>query len=513
MERIHVNHLREVIYRLRAGESQRRVAKDLCISRTTVSKYYGWAEAQGYLDASRPLPDDATLAAALGEPPQPPCIESSVEPYHEIVQSWVDQGVEMMAIWQHLQDDYHYPGSYSAVRRFVSKLRSTAPEVYVRVHTAPGEEMQVDFGGVGKLYDPIRDQLRQAYVFVATLCYCRHQYSEFVFDQKVATWIGLHRRAFESFGGVPKRVVPDNLKAAVVKALVHDPVLGEAYRRMAQHYGFVISPTRPRTPRHKGKVENGVHYVQRNFMAGREFLDIHVANQHLRTWVMERAGTREHGTTHQAPLYLFNAYERAALLPLPEQPFTLREVKPVTVHPDCHVQIDKSYYSVPYIHAGYSLDAYISERIVEIYKGTELIATHERSLQPGEWHTRLEHYPEHKAAYLERTPAYCRQVAARLGAATQQVVETLLGDRPLYRLRSVQAILRLEETVGSERLEAACVRALRFGDPSYRRVKSILNAAMDRDPLPEEALILSAQKHLFARSGAEFFADGGEEVQ
>jgi hypothetical protein len=304
--------------------------------------------------------------------------------------------------------------------------------------------------------------------------------------------------------------VPDNLKAAVIKALVHDPILGEAYRRMAQHYGFMISPTRPRTPRHKGKVENGVHYVRRNFMAGREFLDIHTANQHLRTWVMERAGTREHGTTHQAPLYLFNEHEKAALLPLPEEPFTLREVRVVTVHPDCHVRIDKSYYSVPYVHVGQKLDAYISERIVEIYQGIKLVATHERSLQPGEWHTRLEHYPKHKAAYLERTPTYCRQVAARLGEATSQVVEALLGDRPLYRLRSVQAILRLEETVGAERLEAACARALHFGDPSYRRIKAVLNAALDREPLPEKAADAPEQKHIFARSGDEFFANSEE---
>ena len=514
MERIHMNHLRELIYRLRAGESQRRVAKDLCMSRTTVSKYQAWAEAQGYLDTSRPLPDDATLAAALGDPPKPPRAESSVEPYRDVVQAWVDQGVEMVAIWQHLQDDYQYPGSYSAVRRFVGRLRACEPEAFVRVHTAPGEEAQVDFGGVGQLYDPSSGQLRRAYAFVATLCYSRHQYAELVFDQKVPTWIGLHRRAFESWGGVTQRVVPDNLKAAVIKALIHDPILGEAYRRMAQHYGFLISPTRPYTARHKGKVENGVHYIQRNFMAGRQFLDIHVANQHLRTWVAERAGTREHGTTHQSPLYLFNEYERAALLPLPVEPFTLREVKQVTVHADCHVSIEKSYYSVPYIYNGHTLDAYISERMVEIYQGLDLVAAHERSLQPGEWHTRLEHYPEHKAAYLERTPAYCRQVAARLGSATQQVVETLLGDRPLYRLRSVQAILRLEETVGAERLEAACARALYFGDPSYRRIKAILNAALDREPLPEPAPPMFVQKHTFARSGAEFFTDDedGEEA-
>jgi transposase len=510
MERIHMNHLRELIYRLRAGESQRRIAKDLCLSRTTVSKYQKWAETQGHLDPNRPLPDDATLAAALGKAPEPPRVESSVEPYREIVQGWVDQGVEMTAIWQHLQDDYRYSGSYSAVRRFVSKLCPRTPEAFVRVHTAPGEEAQVDFASVGQLYDPLSGRLRRAYVFVATLCYCRHQYAEFVFDQKVATWIGLHQRAFESWGGVPRRIVLDNLKAAVVKVLVHDPVLGEAYRRMAQHYRFVIHPTRPRTPRHKGKVENGVHYVQRNFMAGREFLDIHTANQHLRTWVQERAGTRDHGTTHQSPLYLFHEYERAALLPLPEQPFTLREIKPVTVHPDCHVSIDKSYYSVPSIYVGHTLDAYISERFVEIYQGTELVATHNRSLQPGEWHTRLEHYPQHKAAYLERTPAYCRQVAARIGPATSEVIETLLNDRPLYRLRSVQAILRLEETVGAERLESACARALYFGDPSYRRIKTILNSALDREPLPEAIPVLFAPKHTFARSGAEFFAEGEE---
>jgi transposase len=513
MERVHMNHLRELIYRLRAGESQRRIAKDLCVSRTTVSKYRAWAKAQGYLEANCPLPEDATLAAALGEPPLPPRAASSVESYREIVQAWLDQGVEMMAIWQHLQDDHHYPGSYSSVRRFANKLRPATPQAFVRLHTAPGEEMQVDFGGVGQLYDPVSGRLRRAHVFVATLGYSRHQYAEFVFDQKVATWIALHRRALQSLGGVPRRVVLDNLKAAVVKALVHDPLLGEAYRRMAQHYGFLISPTRPHTPRHKGKVENGVHYVQRNFMAGRQFVDIHVANRHLGTWVMERAGTREHGTTHQTPLHLFNEYERAALLPLPAEPFTLREIKPVTVHPDCHVSIDKSYYSVPYTYVGQTLDAYVSEQIIEIYQGLQLVATHERSLHPGEWHTRLEHYPARKAAYLERTPAYCRQVAARVGAATRQVVETLLDDRPLYRLRSVQAILRLEERVGAQRLEAACARALYFGDPSHRRIKAILDAALDRDCLPEAICAMPIQRHVFARAGKEFFADSEELVR
>jgi transposase len=513
MERLHMNYLRDLIHRLRVGESERHIASDLGISRPTVHKYRQLAEAHGYLEPDSPMPDDTTLSAILGPGPQPPRQPSSVEPYRDAVQRLVEQGVEMTAIYQRLHHDLQYQGSYSAVRRFVNRLRPCEPEAVVRVHTPPGEELQVDFGRVGWLFDPVSGRPRPAYVFVATLCYSRHQYAELVFDQKVSTWLALHQRAFESFGGVPRRVVPDNLKAAVKKALVLDPVLGEAYRRLALHYGFLVSPTLPGTPRHKGKVENGIHYVQRNFWAGQEFVDILVANERLKIWVQAVAGTRKHGTTHQPPLYLFHEYEQTMLLPLPTEPFTLREIKPVKVHPDCHVTLDGSYYSVPYLHIGQRLDAYVSDRLVEIYQGQKLVATHLRSQHPGQWHTRLEDYPPGKADYLIRTPAYCRQQAARLGPATSQVVEVLLADRPLDRLRSVQAILRLEETVGPQRLEAACARAVYFGDVRYRRIKDILNAALDREPLPEASTSLPPRSFAFARSAAEFFPSASEGVQ
>jgi len=380
----------------------------------------------------------------------------------------------------------------------------------VRVHTAPGEELQVDFGYVGRLFDPVTGRLRAAYVFVATLSYSRHQYAELVFDQTTPTWLALHERAFAYFGGVPRRVVPDNLKPAVKQALVIDPVLAEPYRRLAVHYGFLISPTLPGQPRHKGKVESGVYYVQRNFMAARQFADIQSANAHLATWVREVAGTRDHGTTHQPPLHRFHTYEQAALQPRPVEPFTLCEIKPVKVHSDCHVTIARSFYSVPYRYIGRTLDAHISQRVVELFDGVELVATHPRCRQPGEWQTRLEDYPPDKAAYLIHTPAYCRQQASQIGPAARQVVDTLLADRPLDRLRSVQAILRLADTVGVQRLEAACARALYFGDVRYRRIKEILNAALDREPLPDTPPPPPPRAFAFARSGAEFFTADGE---
>lgn len=511
MERLHMNYLRDLIHRLRSGETERRIAHDLGVSRPTIHKYHVLAEQQGFLDPLSPLPEDAILAQALGPAPQPPCASSTVEPYRQTVIDLLDQGVEMTAIHARLRDDHDYTGGYSSVRRFVHAVCPPEPEATVRVHTAPGEEAQVDFGSVGRLYDPIQGCSRPASVFVATLSFSRHQYAELVFDQKIPTWIGLHRRAFESWGGVPHRLVPDNLKAAVLQALVDGPVLGEAYRRMAQYYGFIISPTRPATPQHKGKVENGVHYVQRNFMAGQQFADIRVANQRLAVWVREVAGTRCHGTTHQAPLLVFREQEQPALLSLPAEPFSLCAVKPVKVHRDCHVTIDGSYYSVSYHYIGQTLDAYVGERIVQLFCGTDLIASHERAAAAGVWRTRQEHYPADKAAYLERTPERCRQIAARIGPSTAQVVEGLLAERPLDRLRAVQAILRLEETVSASRLEAASARALYFGNATCRRIKEILNAGLDREPLPDAITPVPQRSFAFARAGVEFFS--GVEVQ
>lgn len=505
MKRKHMNHIQDIIQRIQLGESERRIAADMQISRGTVRKYHEIAKEKGYLEKASSRPSESEIKEALGPGVQAPRQVSSVEPYRENIQEWRKQGVEMTAIWLRLQENFGYKGGYSSIRRFVQRLEPKQPEAIIRVHSEPGEDLQVDFGTVGPLYDPVRKKMRTAYVFVATLGYSRHQYAELVFDQKIPTWIGLHKRAFQFFGGVPKRVIPDNLKSAVIKALVHDPILGEAYRKLALHYGFLISPTIPHTPEHKGKVESGVHYVKRNFMAGQEFVDIRTANEHLATWVMNTAGLRHHGTTAEIPIHLFNSIEKSQLLLLPTTDFDLWEIRPVKVHPDCHVNISESFYSVPYDLINQKLSAHISERFVEIYKGTDLVASHPRSTRPGQWQTRLEDYPPAKAAFLTRTPQYCKELGAKVGPSTLQVVEQLLNDRPLDRLRTVQAILRLEESVGGKRLEAACARALFFGDIRYRQIKNILNAALDCEPLPEAQLTLPLQNFVFARKQEDFW--------
>lgn len=501
-----MNLYKEIIYRLRSGESERSVARDLGISRPTIHKYKQKAEEAGYMNKERELPEIKELSAKLGPAPRPPCIPSTVEKYREMVEKYLEQGLQMTVIYQRLRENFGYAGSYSSIRRYVQHLKPDEKEVFVRVHSEPGEEMQVDFGSIGQIYEPKSGKIRTGYVFVATLSYSRHQYAEIVCDQKISTWLELHQRAFAFFGGVPRRVVLDNLKAGVVKALVIDPIIGEAYRKLAQHYRFLISPNRPRTPRHKGKVENGVNYVKRNFFAGQEFVDINCANQHLKAWVMDTAGVRDHGTTHQAPLKLFHEIEKEALQELPAETFDLCEIRIAKVHSDCHIVVDGSYYSVPYKWVGTEVEIHIRKHTLEIYEQQELLRTHVRASRKGQWQTEMKDYPPHKAQYLLKTPQYCLKVALRVGQNTHQVVEQLLTDRPLDRLRSVQAILRLAESVGEKRLEAACARAIYYGDPTYRRIKDILNAALDREPLPEViSSVPKQQSYAFSRAPQEFF--------
>jgi len=508
MERLSMHLIVDIIYRLRRGQSVRAICRDLGHSRATVRRYRNLAKRHGYLDPSRPLPEAAEVLDQLGPVFTPPRSNlSGVEPYREVVKGLLAQGVEMVAIHQRLVRHHGYSGSYTSVRRFVHHLRPRTKEVVVRLEMSPGQCAQVDFGGAGMLRDPATGRRRHAYCFVMTLAYSRHQYVEFVFDQKMETWIGCHQRAFESFGGVPRELVIDNLKAAVLHAALEDQKLAEPYRKLAQHYGPLIHPCRPRTPQHKGIAENGVHYVQRNLLATEQPEDFTAANRAAKVWVMEVAGVREHGTTHVPPLRRFYDEEQAALLPLPAEPFSLREVRGAKVHRDCHVQIADSYYSAPFTCVGRKLDAYIYEHTVQLYDGVTLLVTHPRARRPGERHTRLEHYPQEKSFYLIHTREYCQQQAGRIGPHCAQVVAQFLEERPLDRLRSVQGLLGLARRYSPARLEAACARALHYGDATYRRLKRILEAGLDQMPLDPGPLQPELRFYEYARPVGDFFSE------
>ena len=509
--RCEVTDIRELLRRLRVGDADRRIARDLGLGRNTVARYRRWARAQGLLDGE--LPDAATLAARLQRTtgPPPPQIQSQVAPFRAHVLAWHQQGVEGQAIYQLLVEQHGFAGSYSAVKRFLRRLDPPIPRATLRIEVPPGAEAQVDFGAAGLLFDPARDCLRRAWAFVMTLSHSRHQYVECVFDQTVATWCRCHRAAFEWFGGVPRRLVIDNLKAAIVRAALYDPEVQRVYRELAEHYGCLIAPCRPRTPEHKGKFEQGgVHYVKRNCLAGRAFRDVHDANGHALRWCLETAGRRLHGTTKQQPLVVFETVERAALLPLPPTPWEPVTWKQAKLHPDCHVVFQGAYYSAPHRLLGQRLWVRATTTQVQLFHAHALVATH-LAARPGQRRTLHAHLPPDKVHFLLQTPVWCQQQAAEIGPTCAMFVAALLGDHPLDRLRGAQGVLRLGQRYGAPRLEAACARAVAVGEYRYATVKTILAAGLDRQPLLDlaarRAPVTPAPRH--ARPWTDFFPDPG----
>jgi transposase len=495
--------IREILLHIRAGANYSQVQRTLGIDRRTVKRYQRWASAQGLLVGPLPpLADLQALLAATLNAPAPPQNISSVEHYRERVRQWRKEGVEVAAIWERLKEQ-GYTGSYAAVWRFVRTLEPSVPEVTSRVECKPGEEAQVDFGYAGRLCDPQTGKLRRAWAFVMTLSWSRHQYVEFVFDQKVETWLLLHRHALEFFGAVPQRIVLDNLKAAIVRACWEDPQVQQAYRECAEHYGFRIAPCRPRTPQHKGKVEQGgVHYVQRNFLGGRTPTGLLQTNQDVRRWCLTTAGERMHGTTREQPLRRFRDTEQAQLQPLPETPYDLAVWKVLKLHRDCHLVFEQAYYSAPFRLVGQTLRVRGGSQQVRIYTlDYQLVATHERAPQPGDRQTHPDHLPPEKVPGLLWDRSWCLTAAEGIGPATAQVTQQWLADPVVERLPTVRRLLHLAERFGASRLEAASARALAFADPRYGTIKRILEQGHERQAAPAEFRYPPAKA--FVRSAAE----------
>ena len=505
--------VREVLRRIRAGETDRAVARDLNVARKTVSRYRERARTEGWLTGE--LPSSLDLDLRLSEmlpksalPRQP----FKAADHRERIEALIKAGVQSRTIFQRLRENHGFLGSYSSVYRYVKSLKVETPEGFVRIEVGPGDEAQVDFGSAGEQVDPETGEVKKAWVFVMTLSHSRHQYAVIVFDQTVGTWLRCHRQAFDYFGGVPKKLVIDNLKAAIVRAVLHDVAVQRSYREFAEHYGFLIAPCRPRTAWHKGKVESGVKYVKNNFLAGQTFHDLTEANEKLLKWVETTAGLRVHGTTKDQPLLRFEAVEKSALGPLPLAPYDMGVWKQARLHPDCHLILDGAYYSAPYRLIGQKLWVRSNGHDVFIFHDYERIATH-RWGKPGIRRTNRDHYPPDKVLFLMATPRYCRDRAAAIGEATAEVVGGYLNERPLDRLRTAQAVLRLADRYGPKRLEAAARRALCYSDPTYTTLKNILKKGLEADPLPDVELTLFPRTNfVFARPGSDiFFNEGGSD--
>ena len=496
---------RQALVRMRHGDSDRQIAASRIMGRRTAARLRELGIQNNWLDPAAAMPEDEQIATALGQPKRASTTVSSLAAQRERIAAWAQQGVCGVAIFAALQREHAWSGSYSAVRRILADIRSDEPpDTTCRLDFEPGDAAQVDFGAGPMLMHP-EGKVRRTWAFVMTLCFSRHQYVEFVWDQTVATWLGCHRRAFEWFAAVPHRIIIDNAKCAIIKACAHDPTVQRAYAECAEGYSFKIDPCPPYDPQKKGIVESGVKYVKGNFLALREFRNLVDLNEQARAWVSQVAGQRMHGTTRQAPLALFEL-ERPFLQALPAIAPDLGTWHRVTLHRDCHVKFDYRLYSAPFALVGKVLWLRATDGAVALFDDYRHVATHCKGLKPGERRTVRDHLPPQAQAFFAHDREWLAIQGRLVGTACEQLIDRLLADRILERLRAAQGVISLGKTYGHARLEAACERALAHDSPYYRTVKSILVSGADKTPMAEPITPAAYAKPRFARDAASLFA-------
>jgi transposase len=485
-----MNEIVEMIYRWHQGAGFKSIRRSLGFDRKTVRKYVELAQAAGVSRGS-PFPAESEMIAKLKKATSSCLLRETpaqdiLSPYREWMKELLKtEHMTAKQVWRLLREKADISVSYPTVKRYLrAQFDFGVVSASVRLEVEPGSQAQVDFGYAGMMMDPLTGRERRTWAFIMTLSYSRYRFVRFVFRQDVPSWIDCHRRAFDFFGGVPRSVVLDNLKPGVVKADIYDPVLNRAYAELERHYGFVADPAKVGCAKMKGKVERGVPVVRGHLLAGRTFRDIDEGNERALRWCKEEIGMEIHGTTKRKPYEVFRTEEVSHLRPLPEEPFQCPQWKDCTVHPDHHVVFDKSYYSVPTRFIGRTVWVRGDHRLVRVFLDAELIKTHPRAQRPGTWVTDFSDYPPEKLAYLMPTPTYCRSRAAQIGPQTEILVRKILSESAMRNLRKAQAILRLAEKYGKERMEAASQRALYFGNLHYRAIKSILDRGLGEVPEP-----------------------------
>jgi transposase len=477
----------EVLQHWHAGRSKTQVAASLGVDRGTVRKYTAPAEAAGLEPGGAPLSRAEWGELVAGWFPE--LVDAKARSLTwPLIDAQRDRIGEMLktntvtTVHQRLRDEHGLAASITSFRRYVWVQfpdHVDADRVTVlRPPVPPGEEAQIDWGFLGSWLDPIADRVRRVWALVIVLACSRHMFVRPVLSLNAWSWVEAHVAAFDFFGAVPARLVPDNLRTGVDRPDLYDPKINQAYGELAAHYGCLVDPARASKPKDKPRVERPLPYVRDSFWRGRSWDSVAQMQAAAQVWSVDVAGARRHRSLDgAAPYALFHAIELPAMRPLPVEPFELASWSTPKVGADCHISVAGVLYSVPWRLIGCRVDARLSARRLEVFVDGQLTKTHRR-VERGR-QTDYADYPPDKVAFFMRTPSWCRRRAGELGPAVVEVIAGLLETNALHRLRSAQGIIGLAERHGVERLDAACRRAIDVGDPTYRTVKGILAAGTE----------------------------------
>jgi len=446
------------------GWSQRRIARELGLHPDTVGRYIR-------LSVEDPKPAKAPTGSGDSKPVKAPtgsgetdtCDATSgrsqCEPFREVIEAKLQSGLSCQRIYQDLRDEHGFEGSYYSVRRFVRRMGEGRPIPFRRMECMPGEQAQVDFGAAAPVLRP-DGKRKRPHVFRIVLSFSRKAYSEVVYRQTTDNFIRCLENAFWHFGGVSRTLVIDNLRAAVKNADWYDPDIHPKIQSFCEHYGTVILPTKPYTPRHKGKVERGVDYVKSNALKSRTFSSLQEQNQHLLNWETRIADTRIHGTTRKQVGKLFREEEKSSLLSLPSGRFPCFAEAKRSVHRDGHIEVQKSYYSVPPEYTGREVWARWDGHLVRIFNcRMEQIIVHVQ-VEPGKFQTLQEHIHPQKRSKIGKGTVWLLRKASLIGTNADKWAQAMLEARGIPGIRVLVGLLNLVNKHDSDSIDKACEIAL-----------------------------------------------------
>lgn len=493
------------------GLSVREIARSSGLPVSTVGDYLKRAQTAGL---SWPLPEGLAEEQLIEKLLGKGAVQAETNPPAKALPDWkaIHQELRRKSVTlQLLWNEYHqtHPEGY-AYSRFCELYREwegTLDPVLRQVQV-PGQKMFVDWAGqTVPIHNPTDGTVSQGHLFVAVLGASNKTFVEAFPNEQLPCWIAGHVHAYAFYGGVASITVPDNPKTAVVRACRYEPQLHRSYAEMAEHYGTVVLPARPRKPRDKAHVETGVQIAERHILAAlrdQQFFSVGALNEAIAP-LLAKLNAKPFQKLEGSRDSWFETEEKARLLPLPATPFQLAVWSQAKANIDYHVVVDNHFYSVPYQLVHQPLEVRMTDGTVELFHQGKRVAAHPRSHQVGRATTLEEHRPKSHQKHLQWTPSRLIDWAAKTGPHCAKVVEEILHRQPHPEMgyRSCLGIINLGKGAGLERLEAACKRALHFKVCSYRSVKSILQSRLENQPL-EEQLPLPSPPHENLR-GAPYY--------